>query len=253
VLLVEDRTEQYALRARVAHQDRLASIGRLAAGVAHEIGNPLTGIASVAQNLRHELGEPDAPQRLELIFEQTRRIDRIVRVLGGFAHAGASSAPDAERVAVQVAEAVQEAFTLTQLGRGAREVALRADVAPELFVRGDRQRLVQILVNLLTNACDASAGNASIEVHAHRAGQQIVLQVVDHGTGMEPAVRARALEPFFTTKSAGEGTGLGLALVYSLVMEQAGKLELESQPGAGTTVTVCLPAADAQESPCAAS
>jgi Na+/proline symporter/nitrogen-specific signal transduction histidine kinase len=253
VLLVEDRTEQYDLRARVAHQDRLASIGRLAAGVAHEIGNPLTGIASVAQNLRHELGEPDAPERLELILEQTRRIDRIVRVLGGFAHAGAASAPDAERVPVQVAEVVREAFTLTGLGRAARAAALSANVAPELFVRGDRQRLVQILVNLLTNACDASKQGAGVQVHASRQGEQIVLQVVDHGTGMEPAVRARALEPFFTTKAAGEGTGLGLSLVYSLVMEQAGKLELESKPGEGTTVTVRLPASDAQELPCVAS
>jgi Na+/proline symporter/nitrogen-specific signal transduction histidine kinase len=253
VLLIEDRTEQYALRARVAHQDRLASIGRLAAGVAHELGNPLTGIASVAQNLQHEVAEPDLRDRLELILEQTRRIDRIVRVLVGFARGGVASVPDAERVPVQVADVVQEAFTLTHLGRAARQRVLRAEVPARLFAHGDRQQLVQILVNLLTNACDASAPEAAVAVHAHRDGEEVVLRVVDRGCGMEPAVRARALEPFFTTKSAGEGTGLGLALVYGLVMEQAGKLALESEAGAGTTVTVRLPAAADQEPPCTAS
>jgi signal transduction histidine kinase/Na+/proline symporter len=246
VLLLEDRTEQYALQAHVAHQDRLASIGRLAAGVAHEIGNPLTGIASVAQNLRHDLSDPDAPERLELIIEQTRRIDRIVRTLVGFAHAGGSTSLESAalvRVPVCLADVVQEVFTLTRLGRGARQLELVADVPADLYVLGDRQRMAQVFVNLCNNAIDASLEGGRIEVRARRSHDQVIAQVIDHGGGMTPEVRARALEPFFTTKVAGEGTGLGLALVYSILMEHGGTLELDSEVGVGTSITVRLPAA----------
>jgi Na+/proline symporter/signal transduction histidine kinase len=246
VLLVEDRTEQHALQARVAHQDRLASIGRLAAGVAHEIGNPLTGIASVAQNLQHDMSDADVVQRLGLIVEQTRRIDRIVRTLVGFAHAGGSAGSQGAallREPVRVAEVVQEAFTLAHLGRRGRAVEFAADVPEDLHVLGDRQRLAQVLVNLCTNASDASAEGARVEVRAQAAETHVVIEVTDHGAGMSAAVRARAMEPFFTTKMAGEGTGLGLSLVYSILMDLGGTLELDSEPGRGTTVTVRLPVA----------
>jgi signal transduction histidine kinase len=245
VLLVEDRTEQHALQARVTHQDRLASIGRLAAGVAHEIGNPLTGIASVAQNLQQDVADPDAVERLELIVEQTRRIDRIVRTLVGFAHGGGVGQADraVPRAPVRLADVVQEAFTLTRLGRGARAIDLVADVAADLYVLGDRQRLSQVLVNLCTNACDASPDGARVEVRARTDGTRVVLEVADHGCGMSPAVRARAMEPFFTTKMAGEGTGLGLSLVYSILTDLGGTLDLQSDVGMGTTVTVDLPSA----------
>jgi PAS domain S-box-containing protein len=246
VLLVEDRTVQHALQAQVAHQDRLASIGRLAAGVAHEIGNPLTGIASVAQNLRHDLEAADAPERLELIVEQTRRIDRIVRALVGFAHAGIGPSAATHRGKVQLADVVREAFTLTRLGPGARHVELTQDVADDLCVLGDHQRLVQVLVNLLTNACDASPSGGRVDIRARSEGAEIVVEVIDRGTGMAPEVRARALEPFFTTKSAGQGTGLGLSLVYSMVMELGGSLDLTSEVSVGTSVTVRLPAAPAE-------
>jgi signal transduction histidine kinase len=245
VLLMEDRTEQYALQARITHQDRLASIGRLAAGVAHEIGNPLTGIASVAQNLKHDVADPGASARLQLIVDQTRRIDRIVRALVGFAHAGTGDAapPTMPREPVGLAEVVQEALTLTRLGRGARAIDLVADVPDDLHVLGDRQRLSQVLVNLCTNACDASPNDARVSVRARTQDRHVVVEVTDSGAGMTPAVRARAMEPFFTTKGPGEGTGLGLSLVYSIVTDLGGTLELQSEVGVGTTVRVQLPAA----------
>jgi signal transduction histidine kinase/Na+/proline symporter len=246
VLLVEDRTDQHALQARVAHQDRLASLGRLAAGVAHEIGNPLTGIASLAQNLQHDAADADALERLQLIVEQTRRIDRIVRTLVGFAHAGgAGPAEDAvvPRLPVRVADVVQEAFTLTRLGRRARTVDLIAHVTDDAHVVGDRQRLSQVLVNLCTNACDASPDGARVEVGIRCEDRHVTIEVTDHGSGMSSAVRARATEPFFTTKLAGEGTGLGLSLVDSIVADLGGTLDLRSELGVGTTVTIQLPRA----------
>ena len=239
ILLVEDRTEQRALEARVAHQDRLASIGRLAAGVAHEIGNPLTGIASVAQNLRHDVRDSDASERLGLIVASTSRIDRIVRALVGFAHAGDGVGGDAP---VRLAEVVADAVTLARLSRSGRGVDFTVEVPADLIVRGNAQRLEQVVVNLLTNACDASPPGACIEIRGHGDGAGARLGVIDRGAGMPPEVKARALEPFFTTKAPGEGTGLGLSLVYSIVMDHGGTVAIDSEPGAGTAVWVSLPA-----------
>jgi len=245
-LLVEDRTEQHDLQERVTHQDRLASIGRLAAGVAHEIGNPLTGIASLAQNLQSEADEarlPDMAERLKLVVEQTRRIDRIVQALMGFARAGvAGRRKPLVPVAVPVADVVADAVTLTRLGRSGRDIEFDVDVPSDLAVPRDRQRLEQVIVNLLTNACDASPPHGRVRVDAAREDQRVRLCVRDHGTGMSPEVRARIFEPFFTTKEPGQGTGLGLTLVYSIVLEQGGTVDVASAPGEGTTVTVNLPA-----------
>ena len=127
-------------------------------------------------------------------------------------------------------------------------MSLTQDVPESLVALGDHQRLVQVLVNLLANACDASPIGGYIEVHARVEAHENVIEVVDHGTGMSPSVRARALEPFFTTKSAGEGTGLGLSLVYSMVMELGGSLTLDSELSVGTKVTVRLQTADELES-----
>jgi Na+/proline symporter/signal transduction histidine kinase len=254
ILLVEDRTEQRALEARVAHQDRLASIGRLAAGVAHEIGNPLTGIASVAQNLRHDLAQPppggvgDAGDRLDLIVGSTARIDRILRALVGFAHTGGGTS---DRVPVRLAEVVADAVTLARLSRSGRGVSIAVEVSADLVVRGDAQRLEQVVVNLLTNACDASAAGAEVVVRASRDGGRVRLGVVDRGTGMSADVRARALEPFFTTKAPGEGTGLGLSLVYSIVMDHGGSVAIDSEPGAGTSIWISLPRHDGDHAPTA--
>jgi hypothetical protein len=160
-----------------------------------------------------------------------------------FRGAGGTEGLLVPRVPVRMAEVVQEAFTLTRLGRGARDVELVADVAEEVHALGDRQRLSQVLVNLCTNACDASPNDARVEVRGRHEDGQVVIDVIDYGSGMSALVRARAMEPFFTTKMAGEGTGLGLSLVYSILTDLGGSLDLHSEIGIGTTVTVRLPAA----------
>lgn len=244
LLLVEDRTEQHLLQAQIAHQDRLASIGRVAAGLAHEIGNPLTGIASVAQNLREDVTVPDAVDRLDLIVEQTRRIDRIVRTLVGFAHGGSMGLFESSSgsvAALRVTDVVHEVLTLTRLGRPKRAVEFVADIPADLHILGDRQRLCQVLVNLCANACDASRDGSTVEIRARADGTNVLVAVTDRGCGMPAAVLARALEPFFTTKPVGEGTGLGLSLAYGIIGDLGGTLVLQSEVGTGTTVTVGLP------------
>jgi PAS domain S-box-containing protein len=247
VILLEDLTDSKLLQAQVAHQDRLASIGRLAAGVAHEIGNPLTGIACLAQNLPFDMDPAVVEERAELIVEQTRRIDRIVRSLVSFSHAGAGGVAQ-EQPSIsepfKVRDAVEEAMELVRLSRQARGVESVNSCNETLLVDGDRNKLIQVFVNLLTNACDASSAGARVEVWAERQNGETRIAVADSGAGIPEAVRDRIFEPFFTTKVAGEGTGLGLSLVYSIVREHRGSVEVASSEGVGTTITVVLPHAE---------
>jgi signal transduction histidine kinase/Na+/proline symporter len=241
VLLVEDRTAERALEERLAHQDRLASIGQLAAGLAHELGNPLTGITCVAQNLRADLDDGDTRARVQEILDLSERIDAIVRTLLSFSRAGVTTRR-LSATPVVLAEAVREAVALVHIVPRHRQIEIVDRCVDGVTVHADRQRLVQVLVNLLANACDASTPGGRVEVGSSRSDDgRVRISVSDHGSGMTPEVRARVFEPFFTTKDPGEGTGLGLSLVYNIVRDHGGEVALESAPGSGTMVTVELP------------
>ncbi len=242
VLLVEDLTETQLLEDRLIHSERLASIGRLAAGVAHEIGNPVTGIACLAQNLREEReGDAEITETCAQIIEQTKRITRIVQSLMSFAHAGGrqqSSEP------VCLAEVTREAISLLALNRE-HDVHYFNLCDPQHWVEGDPQRLAQVLINLLSNARDASPPGGAIRVRSEAAEHTIELTVEDEGTGIPQSIVERLFEPFFTTKDPGKGTGLGLALVYSIVEEHYGQITIDSpadpQRALGTRIRITLP------------
>ncbi len=156
VLLLEDLTERKAMDARLAHQDRLASVGRVAAGVAHEIGNPLTAITSVAQNLRYEEDPAEVRERVQLILQQAKRIDAIVRALVTFSHAGEAGDQGVHSTRVPLAPLLTEAAQLSHLGRKGADVQCVSHCPEGLEVVGNAQRLEQVFVNLVTNAIDAS-------------------------------------------------------------------------------------------------
>jgi len=240
VILVEDQTERQTLESELAHAERLASIGRLAAGVAHEIGNPLTGIASLAQNLRDENDRGVIDESVGLIQQQIRRIADIVQSLVTFAHGGV---PSQRPVApVPLADCVEEAVRLVRLSRAGKQANFINRCDPDIELQGDRSRLVQVFVNLLTNACDASQPGDSIAVGAAlEADDFIRIEVRDNGRGIPEELRERVFEPFFTTKQPGEGTGLGLPLVYNIVSDHGGAIAIESADGVGTTIVVRLP------------
>jgi Na+/proline symporter/signal transduction histidine kinase len=240
VILVEDVSERRALAAQVAHQDRLASIGRVAAGIAHEIGNPLTGIACIAQNLAHEEDPSVVRGRVGSILEQARRIDAIVRGLLSFSRTGSDNRVQ-EVETFSLRDAVGEAIALVQLDRSAKNIPCENNCPRELTIEGDRQRLLQVFVNLLSNAFDASRAGDCVWVEAKVQGAGVRILVIDQGTGIPEAVRQRIFEPFFTTKEPGQGTGLGLPLAYSIVREHEGTMEVNSALGAGTTVVLQLP------------
>ena len=243
VLLVEDVTETRVLEDQLVHSERLASIGRLAAGVAHEIGNPVTGIACLAQNLREEReGDDELEEISSQILDQTKRISRIVQSLMNFAHAGQQQRAE---YPVSLTEVAQDAIGLLSLNRNSTEVQFFNLCDPEHLAKGDPQRLAQVLINLLSNARDASPAGGAIRVRSEVEEQSVVLIVEDEGTGIPQAIMDRLFEPFFTTKDPGKGTGLGLALVYSIVEEHYGQITIDSSADPerqrGTRFRVTLP------------
>ncbi|WPP44081.1 sensor histidine kinase [Pseudomonas sp. AN-1] len=242
VLLVEDLTETQLLEDRLIHSERLASIGRLAAGVAHEIGNPVTGIACLAQNLREEReGDAEISETCAQIIEQTKRITRIVQSLMSFAHAGGRQQASEP---VCLADVAREAIGLLSLNRD-YDVHYFNLCDPQHWVEGDPQRLAQVLINLLSNARDASPPGGAIRVRSEAGADSVELMVEDEGPGIPQSIVERLFEPFFTTKDPGKGTGLGLALVYSIVEEHYGQITIDSpadpERQRGTRIRISLP------------
>ena len=244
VLLIADVTDQKQLEAQLAHQDRLASVGRFAAGIAHEVGNPLTAIASLAQNLRVDPDPEVVGERVQLILEQARRIEAIIRSLLRFSHTGElHSRPGELHEPFDLRDAIEEGIRLVHLSHQGRAVRCENECPAGLWVAGDRQQVVQVFVNLLANACDASQPGSRVQVRAVLDGEGARVEVSDHGAGIPDDIRARIFEPFFTTKSPGEGTGLGLTIAWSIVREHRGRIDVASEPGTGTTISVLLPTA----------
>ncbi|HNI65821.1 MAG TPA: ATP-binding protein, partial [Pseudomonadales bacterium] len=244
VILVEDMTDTRLLEQKLMHSERLASIGRLAAGVAHEIGNPVTGIDCLAQNLAAESDEAEIRELAEQIRQQIRRINRIVQSLVTFAHRGNPETPS-RHGAVSLRACVAEAVELLSIGGKGYDIRFDNRCDPDLDVRGDSQRLQQVFVNLLDNARDASPPGACILIRSQLLEGMVQTEVIDQGSGIDKSLHERVFDPFFTTKEPGEGTGLGLALAYSIVEAHQGQLlidsPLDAATGRGTKVTVLLP------------
>ncbi|MEX2132477.1 MAG: ATP-binding protein, partial [Pseudohongiellaceae bacterium] len=240
-ILLEDMTETELLEEGLTHSERLASIGRLAAGVAHEIGNPITGIACLAQNIRDEYSDRELRAMAEQIIEQTNRTSRIVQSLVNFAHAGTNKT-HYESEPVCVRDCIDEAITLVSLDKKGRSINYVVECEPDCKILGDTQRLLQVLLNLISNARDASQPESSIHFACRRNLDLVEITVTDEGIGIAPAIRDRIFDPFFTTKEAGEGTGLGLSLVFSIVEDLNGSIDIISPAdtlrGVGTRVVL---------------
>jgi signal transduction histidine kinase/Na+/proline symporter len=247
IILVEDITDFELLEEELLHNERLASIGRLAAGVAHEIGNPVTGIACLAQNLAYETDPQEIQHSARDILKQTDRISRIVESLVNFSHAGSSSG-EVSLAPSNLADCVDEAVHLLTLDRQARPVEFANLCDREIVVLADSQRLLQVFVNLLGNARDACEEYGQVRILAASDGDRITIAVEDNGCGIPPGQLGHVFEPFYTTKDPGAGTGLGLALVFSIMDDMGGSVSiaspLQNGPNPGTRVTLQLPAAD---------
>lgn len=257
---VRDLTERKKLQRRLTLSDRLASVGTLAAGVAHEINNPLAyilvNVDYVNSNLQRIKAQQaqlpvDLQQMINALVEARHGVSRvgaIVRDLGVFAR------PQADAIeAVDISRALGQAVSMTN-----NEIRHRArlvqDVAHTLLARANQGRLTQVLVNLLINAAhaipDGNAENHTIRVST-RDGEAgaVVVEVSDSGNGIAPADLGRIFDPFFTTKPVGEGTGLGLSICHGIIHGWGGELTVESRVGKGSTFRMLLPAAQAPADP----
>ncbi len=244
IVLLEDLTDTELLEEKLVHSERLASIGRLAAGVAHEIGNPITGIACLAQEIKAESDNEDSRELAGQILGQTQRVTRIVQSLVNFSHSGTNHQLAVTAKAVNIHTTVNEAIDLLSLSRKEQGIQYLNQCDAELHVSGDGQRLLQVFVNLLSNARDASPSNSEITIINNTTEHKVILSVIDQGSGIPQQIRESLFEPFVTTKDPGKGTGLGLALVYSIIEEHFGKIEIISPVDGktGTCINITLPA-----------
>ncbi|MEN8148690.1 MAG: ATP-binding protein [Planctomycetota bacterium] len=245
--MVEERTEQLEVtQRRLVQSDRLASLGRLAASVAHEINNPIGSVlnfSALMQRLMTAEGVPaerrdDFRRYLAQIVSETSRAGRIVTDLLSF-----SRRSHAESVPADLNEVVRGTLSLIEHKLTGAGLTVTLDLDPELpVVPCDPQRMRQVVTNLVLNAGDALRGNGSVRVRTKRIPdvEAVTLVVEDDGTGIDPQDLPKIFDPFFTTKEEGKGVGLGLAVVYGIVETHGGTIEVKSEPGEGTTFTVTL-------------
>jgi two-component system NtrC family sensor kinase len=242
LIIVDDITERVDLEAQLSQADKLSSIGLLAAGVAHEVNTPLAVISSYTQMLSKQLqGDPQKSGLLEKITRQTFRASEIVNNLLNFSRTSGSEIGD-----VDVNKVIAETLALLEHQFKVSKVEVRSELAPKLPpIQGNPGRLQQVFLNLFLNAKDAMPGGGTLRVGTLN-GEHVSVSVSDTGSGIAPENIQRIYDPFFTTKATpregqARGTGLGLSVTYGIIQEHAGKIRVESQPGAGTTFTLDFP------------
>ncbi|MDB4964985.1 MAG: Sensor protein of zinc sigma-54-dependent two-component system [Myxococcales bacterium] len=242
-LVVHDRTEIRILERNLVRAEKLATIGTLAAGVAHEVGTPLGIISGRAEQLLNRLPDGGAGEGmrrpLTSIVTQVEKVSTTIRQLLDFARLR-----PVEAAAVTPAMALGQAAALLEHRFRHAKVELAVDAPPAVpAVAGDPGQLEQVFVNLLINACDACAAGGHVTARARPRGDGIAFEIADDGAGIAPEHLTAVLDPFFTTKKRGHGTGLGLTIAADIVKNHGGTLEIDSTLGAGTTVRVVLPVA----------
>jgi signal transduction histidine kinase len=236
-----DITARKRMQESVRRSERLASLGTFAAGVAHELNNPLGTILLAADFARTSLQDPVGVARaLDDIVDDTRRAARIVKSLLQFANA-----EETERTRLDLGDCVRRAADLTRGHRVARGVALEVRVGDQaLDAVANATEIEQMLVNLIRNAAEACDRGGRIWLEAEAATEELLVTVSDDGRGMTAVEQARVFDPFFTTRVQEGGTGLGLSICHGIVDAHGGRIEIESALGTGTRVRVRLPRAD---------
>ncbi len=236
---IDARTKQLKeAQFQISHQEKMASLGLMAAGIAHEIGNPLTSISSMAQIIRRKTDNIHIVGYINTIAKNIERISKIVRELVDFARPSSY-----ESAYVQVNEVVKNAVGIVRYDRRAKNIniqlALERDL-PELYLVEDQ--LYQVFFNILINAVDAIQGKkAEIDVRSYIRNEHIYIEFEDSGIGIDKRSQNKIFEPFFTTKGVGKGTGLGLSVSYGIIKNLSGEIRVESEIGKGSIFTVVLP------------
>jgi len=236
---IEERTK--ALREaqfQISHQEKMASLGLLAAGVAHEIGNPLTSISSMAQIIMRRSDDPQLEEYLKNILKNIERISKIVRELVDFARPSSYEAST-----VDVNELIRHAINIVKYDRRTKHIQLQMDLDSELpgiFLVADQ--LLQVFINILINAVDAlPQDGGELYVKSYAREGRLFIQFTDNGVGIAKEHLGKIFEPFFTTKKVGKGTGLGLSVSYGIIKNFGGEIHVRSTVMQGSTFTIEIP------------
>ena len=247
IAIGEDITARVEANRAVARAEKLAAIGRLAAGVVHEINNPLATISACAEALESRVsgGEfkesaalEDLREYLGLIRSEAFRCKTITNGLLDFSHTRSS-----EHILVNLADVIASAARLLSHQQRGELVEIQIETPNDLpLVAGDAGQLQQAVIALATNAIDAMPDGGVLKIVSRRNGSSVLVEVSDTGVGIPQQNITKIFEPFFTTKEIGKGTGLGLAVCYGILTEHEGRLDVQSTPGVGTTFTISLPA-----------
>jgi PAS domain S-box-containing protein len=239
LLLFDDVTQRERLEEQMSQTEKLTSLGILAAGVAHEVNTPLAVISNYIQMLAKQMPEGDPRQSIiDKIVKQTFRASEIVNNLLNFSRTGAAEAAD-----IDVNRVVEETLSLVAHPLKTSHIQVVKQLGEPLPpVRGSANKLQQVFLNLFLNARDAMPGGGMLEVRTMAHNGSVEIEVADTGAGIAREHIHRIFDPFFTTKANGRGTGLGLSVSYGIIKEHAGKIDVRSSPGKGTSFHVEFPA-----------
>jgi signal transduction histidine kinase len=240
LILLDDITQRVRLEEQMVQTEKLTSLGLLAAGVAHEVNTPLAVISNYIQMLAKQIPAEDPRQKtIERIVKQTFRASEIVNNLLNFSRTGA-----AQLIEVDLNSVLEETLTLVQHPFKTAQVNVIKNYTESLPpVLGSTTRLQQVFLNLFMNARDAMPGGGMLEVRTQAHNGSVEVEVTDTGAGIPAEHLHRIFDPFFTTKATGRGTGLGLSVSYGIIKEHAGKVDVRSTPGKGTSFRLEFPAA----------
>jgi signal transduction histidine kinase len=238
--LEEAREKMAEMQSQLVQAEKLAAIGQLASGVAHELNNPLSGIIGLAQVMLEGDGlTGQQKEDLETIHAQSQRCRYIIQNLLAFSRRNKS-----DREPVDVGVLLNATLRLVQYDFTTSGIKMLVDIKEAMTpVSGNASQLEQVFLNLITNARQSmeDSGGGTLKVNAHQSGGMILVSVSDTGPGIAPDIISRIFDPFFTTKPVGKGTGLGLSISHGIVEQHGGGLSVKSEPGQGATFTVELP------------
>lgn len=223
---------------RLAHTEKMVSVGIMASGIAHEINNPITGIQNCLRRIQAEPSDTEqTTEYVGVMLQATQHIEAVVRGLLDFSRSSGH-----RTMPVDLRETVGRALDLVNLRLCNRQVSLRREEPDDpVMVLGDAVQLTQVVINLVINASDAMSHGGELLIRIVVEPNAVLLQVRDHGMGIAAADLQRVFDPFFTTKDVGQGTGLGLAVTHGIVTDHHGTISIESIVGEGTQVSVRLP------------
>jgi signal transduction histidine kinase len=240
--LRQSEVQREASVSRMLENERLATVGKIVSGVAHEVNNPLAGIQGALYHIEQK-GGAEAKRYTDIAQQGLERIGRIVGQLLDLSRAGAAALEDVDSRAF-----FEDLAAFARMALKSRRVHLEAkDLCPRRVLCLDRDKVHQVILNLVLNAADAVGEGKKIELQASACENWYYLRIRDAGPGIPAALRERIFDPFFTTKEPGKGSGMGLAISRSIAESHGGRLELHSEEGAGTTFTLKLPLAPKTE------